>query len=71
MNGHKNSSGWALDYINRALGNNINEYVWDTVANSFYQAFTNITKEVDVQTDIKQLKMKGDQGLGDYTTTFE
>ena len=45
--------------------------MWDTIATSFYRTFTNITKEVDAQTDIKQLKMKGDQGLDDYIATFE
>ena len=45
--------------------------MWDTVADSFYRVFMNITREVDAQTDIKQLKMKGEQGLDNYIATFE
>ena len=45
--------------------------MWDTVADSFYRVFTNITREVDAQTDIKKLKMKGEQGLDNYIATFE
>ena len=41
------------------------------MADSFYRAFTNITREVDAQTNIKDLKMKGDQGLDNYISTFE
>ena len=62
---------WAVDYIAQALGNDNHEYLWDTVADAFYWAFTNITQEVDTQTDIKTLKMKGDHELDDYISTFE
>ena len=62
---------WAMDYISQALGNDNHEYIWTTVANSFFCAFTNITQEVDAQTNIKDLKMKGDHGLNDYISTFE
>ena len=62
---------WAVDYVAQAPGNDNHEYLWDTVANTFYRAFTNITREVDAQTDIKTLKMKGDHGLDDYISTFE
>ena len=41
------------------------------MSNAFFQAFTNITWEVDTQTDIKTLKMKGDYGLDDYISSFE
>ena len=41
------------------------------VSNTFFRAFTNITREVDAQTDIKTFKMKGDHGLDDYISTFE
>ena len=58
-------------YVNQALGNENHEYLWTTIANSFYQAFTNITREVDAQTDIKSLKMKGDNGLDNYISTFK
>ena len=62
---------WSVDYVVQAPGNDNHEYLWDTVANVFYRAFTNITREVDAQTDIKTLKMKGDHGLDDYISTFE
>ena len=62
---------WAVDYVAQAPGNDNHEYLWDTVANAFYRAFTNITREVDAQTDIKTLKMKGDHRLDDYISTFE
>ena len=62
---------WAVDYVAQAPGNDNHEYVWDTVADAFFRAFTNITREVDAQTDIKTLKMKGDHGLDDYISTFE
>ena len=62
---------WAVDYVAQALGNDNHEYLWDTVADAFFRAFTNITREVDAQTDIKTLKMKGDHGLDDYISTFE
>ena len=62
---------WALDYVNQAPGNDNHEYLWDTVSNAFFRAFTNITRAVDAQTDIKTLKMKGDNGLDDYISTFE
>ena len=62
---------WAVDYVAQAPGNDNHEYLWDTVADAFYRAFTNITREVDAQTDIKTLKMKGNHGLDDYISTFE
>ena len=62
---------WAVDYVAQAPGNDNHEYVWDTIADAFFRAFTNITREVDAQTDIKTLKMKGDHGLDDYISTFE
>ena len=62
---------WAVDYVARAPGNDNHEYLWDTVGDAFHRAFTNITREVDAQTDIKTLKMKGDHGLDDYISTFE
>ena len=62
---------WAVDYTAQAPGNNNHEYLWDTVSDAFFRAFTNITREVDAQTDIKTLKMKGDHGLDDYISTFE
>ena len=62
---------WAVDYVAQAPGNDNHEYLWDTVADAFFRAFTNITREVDAQTDIKTLKMKGDHGLDDYISTFE
>ena len=58
---------WAIDYVAQAPGNDNHEYLWTTVADAFYRAFTNITREVDAQTDIKTLKMKGD--LGSTTTS--
>ena len=62
---------WAVDYTAQAPGNDNHEYLWDTVSDAFFRAFTNITREVDAQTDIKTLKMKGDHGLDDYISTFE
>ena len=62
---------WAIDYVAQAPGNDNHEYLWTTVVDAFYRAFTNITREVDAQTDIKTLKMKGDHGLDDYISTFE
>ena len=62
---------WTVDYVAQAPGNDNHEYLWDTVADAFHRAFTNITREVDAQTDIKTLKMKGDHGLDDYISTFE
>ena len=62
---------WAVDYIAQAAGNDNHEYLWTMVSNTFFRAFTNITREVDAQTDIKTLKMKGDHGLDDYISTFE
>ena len=62
---------WAVDYVAQAPGNDNHEYLWNTVTDAFYRAFTNITREVDAQTDIKTLKMKGDHGLDDYISTFE
>ena len=62
---------WAVDYVAQAPGNDNHEYLWDTVADAFFRAFTNITREVDAQTNIKTLKMKGDHGLDDYISTFE
>ena len=62
---------WAVEYVDQAPGNNNHEYLWTMIANSFYRAFTNITQEVDAQTNIKDLKMKGDQGLDNYISTFE
>ena len=62
---------WAIKYVDQAPGNDNHKYVWTTIANSFYWAFTNITREVDAQTNIKDLKMKGNQGLDDYISTFE
>ena len=62
---------WAVDYVAQAPGNDQHEYLWDTVADAFFRAFTNITREVDAQTDIKTLKMKGDHRLDDYISTFE
>ena len=62
---------WAVDYVAQAPGNDNHEYLWDTIADAFYRAFTNITREVDAQTNIKTLKMKGDHGLDDYISTFE
>ena len=60
-----------MDYVAQAPGNDNHEYLWDTMADAFYRVFTNITREVDTQTDIKTLKMKGDHGLNDYISTFE
>ena len=60
-----------MDYVAQAPGNDNHEYLWNMVANVYYRAFTNITREVDAQTDIKTLKMKGDHGLNDYISTFE
>ena len=62
---------WAVDYVAQAPGNDNHEYLWDTVANAFFRAFTNVNREVDAQTDIKTLKMKGDHGLDDYISTFK
>ena len=62
---------WAVDYVAQAVGNDNHEYLWNTVSNAFFRAFTNITREVDAQTDIKTLKMKGDHGLNDYISSFE
>ena len=62
---------WAVDYVAQAPGNDNHEYLWTMVSDAFYQAFTNVTREVDAQTDIKALKMKGDHGLDDYISTFE
>ena len=62
---------WAVDYVAQAIGNDNHEYLWNTVSNAFFRAFTNITREVDAQTDIKSLKMKGDHGLDDYISSFE
>ena len=62
---------WAVEYVDQAPGNDNHEYLWTTVANSFYRAFTNIMREVDAQTNIKDLKMKGDQRLDNYISTFE
>ena len=62
---------WAIDYVAQAAGNDNHEYLWTTVSNTFFRAFTNITQAVDAQTDIKSLKMKGDQGLDDYISTFK
>ena len=62
---------WAVKYVNQAPGNDNHEYLWTTVANAFFRAFTNIMRAVDVQTNIKALKMKGDNGLEDYISTFE
>ena len=55
----------------QAPGNDNHKYLWTTVSNTFFRVFTNITREVDAQTDIKTLKMKGDHGLDDYISTFE
>ena len=44
---------WAVNYVAQAPGNDNHEYLWTTVADTFYRAFTNITREVDAQTDIK------------------
>ena len=62
---------WAVEYVDQAPRNDNHKYLWTTIANSFYRAFTNITWEVDAQANIKDLKMKGDQGLDDYISTFE
>ena len=62
---------WAVEYVDQAPGNDNHKYLWTTVTNTFYRAFTNITQEVDAQMDIKSLKMKGDNGLDDYISTFE
>ena len=62
---------WAIDYVAQAQGNDQHEYLWTTVSNTFFRAFTNITCKVDAQTDIKTLKMKGEHGLDDYISTFE
>ena len=58
-------------FLSFIKGEKVQEYVWDTVANAFFCAFTNITQEVNAQTDIKDLKMKGEQGLDDYIMSFE
>ena len=62
---------WTIDYTAQAPGNDNHEYLWTTVSNAFFRAFTNITRAVDAQTDIKSLKMKGDNRLDDYISTFE
>src|ERR1700761_3996920 len=62
---------WAVNYVAQAPRNDNHEYLWNTIADAFYQAFTNVTREVDAQTDIKTLKMKGDHGLDDYISTFK
>ena len=62
---------WTIDYMAQAPGNDNHKYLWTTVSNTFFRVFTNITREVDAQTDIKTLKMKGDHGLDDYISTFE
>ena len=62
---------WVVDYVAGGPGREDHEYIWDTVSNVFFHAFTNITREVDAQTDIKDLKMKGEQGLDNYITSFE
>ena len=62
---------WTIDYVAQAPGNDNHKYLWTTVSNAFFRAFTNITREVDAQTDIKTLKMKGDHGLDNYISTFE
>lgn len=41
------------------------------ITTAFFRAFTNITQEVDTQTDIKEPRMKGDHGLDDYINSFE
>ena len=60
---------WAMDYVAQAVGNDNHKYLWNTVSNAFFRAFTNITREVDAQT--KTLKMKGDHRLDDYISSFE
>ena len=62
---------WAVEYVDQAPRNDNHKYLWTTVANAFFRAFTNIMCTVDAQTDIKTLKMKGDNGLDDYISTFE
>ena len=62
---------WAIDYVAQAPGNDNHEYLWTTLSDVFFCAFTNITWAVDAQTDIKSLKMKGDSGLDDYISTFK
>ena len=62
---------WAVDYVAQVAGNDAHEYIWTTVSNAFFRVFTNITRTVDAQTDIKTLKMKGENGLDDYISTFE
>ena len=62
---------WAVDYVGQAPGNDNHEYLWTTISNTFFRAFTNITRTVDAQTDIKTLKMKGENGLDDYISTFK
>ena len=62
---------WAVDYVAQAIGNDNHEYLWTTISNTFFRAFTNITREVDAQTDIKTLKMKGDHRLNNYISAFE
>ena len=34
---------WAVDYVAQAVSNNNHEYLWTTVSNTFFRAFTNIT----------------------------
>ena len=34
---------WAVDYVAQAAGNDNHEYLWNTVSNAFFRAFTNIT----------------------------
>ena len=62
---------WTIDYVAQAMGNDNHKYIWTMVSNAFFQAFTNITCTVDAQTDIKTLKMKGENRLDDYISTFE
>ena len=62
---------WAIDYVAQAIGNDNHKYIWTTISNAFFWAFTNITCTVDVKTNIKTLKMKGENGLDNYISTFE
>ena len=39
---------WAVDYTAQAPGNDNHEYIWDTVSDAFFRAFTNITDRKSV-----------------------
>lgn len=62
---------WAFNHLNGG-GADTDAHIWTTtITDAFVTAFTNITKALDVQTSIKDLQMKGENGLDNYKATFE